>query len=122
MLETNKRYDREEIRQEISQEGIIKGYNNEERINKWFNHFRNLFGGANIYETDTFEPETIFEGTLDIDTEVFTKEYIAVRNKLIDTKYVGPDGIAPEVIKYCNFYDIILEHANRVLIDGKKPI
>ena len=23
--------------------------------------------------------------------------------------------------KYCNFDDIILEHANRVLIDGKKP-
>ena len=34
--------------------GIIKGDNKEERINKWFNHFRNLLGGANIDETDTF--------------------------------------------------------------------
>ena len=51
----------------------------------------------------------------------FTKdEYLAVKNKLIDEKSVGPDCIAPEAIKYCNFDEIILEHANRVLIDGKK--
>ena len=56
-----------------SKKGIIKGYNNEERINKWFNHFLNLLGGENIDETDTFEPEIIFEGKIDIDTEVFTK-------------------------------------------------
>ena len=40
---------------------------------------------------------------------------------LIDGKSVGPDGIAPKAIKYLNFDDIILEHANRVLIEGKKP-
>ena len=40
---------------------------------------------------------------------------------MINGKSVGPDGIAPETIKYCNFDDIIIEHANRVLIDGKKP-
>ena len=39
---------------------ITKGDNSEERINKWFNNFRNLLGGENIYEIDTFEPETIF--------------------------------------------------------------
>ena len=43
-----------------AKKGIIKGDNNEERINKWFNNFRNLLGGANIDETDTFETETIF--------------------------------------------------------------
>ena len=37
-----------------AKKGIIKGYKNEERINKLFNHFRNLLGGANIDETDTF--------------------------------------------------------------------
>ena len=101
--------------------GIIKGDNNEEIINKLFNHFRNLLSGANIDETDTFEPETIFEGTLDIDTEVFIKEEsLATNNNLIDGKSVGPNGIEPETIKYGNFDDIILEHANRVLIDGKK--
>ena len=71
-------------------------------------------------KTDTLEPETILEGTLDIVTEVFTKEeYLAVKNNLIDGKYVGPDGIAPAEFKYCIFDDIILEHANRVLIDVK---
>ena len=65
------------------------------------NHFRNLLGGVNIDETDTFEPETIFEGTLDIATEVFTKEeYLAVKNNLIDGQSVGPDGIAPEAFTY----------------------
>ena len=55
-----------------------------------------------------------------MDTEVFTKEeYLAVKNNLIDGKSVGPDGIAPKANKYCNFDDIILEHANRVLIYGK---
>ena len=104
--------------------GIIKGDNTEEKINKWFNHFRNLLGGANMDENylKTFEPETIFEGILDIDTKVFftKEEYLGVKNNLIDDKYVGPNGIAPEAIKYCNLDDIILEHANRVLIDGKK--
>ena len=99
---------------------IIKGDNNEERINEWFNNFKNLLGGAHIDETNTFEPDIIYEGTLDIDSEVFTKEeYLAVKNNLIDGRYVGPDGIAPEAFKYCNFDDIILEYANRVLIDGK---
>ena len=49
MLETNTRYDREEI----AKKGIIKGDNNEVRINKWFYHFLNLLGGANMDETDT---------------------------------------------------------------------
>ena len=39
---------------------------------------------------------------------------------LIDGKYVGPDGIAPKAIKYRNFDDIILEHANRVLSSSSK--
>ena len=84
-----------------AKKGIIKGDNIEERINKWFNHFRNLLCGVN--DTNTFE------GTLNIDTEVFTKEeYIAVKNNLIDGKTLGPDDIVPEAIKYCNFDDIIL--------------
>ena len=59
--------------------------------------------------------------TLYIDTEVFKKEeYLAVKNNLMDGKYVGPDVIAPEAIKYCKFDDIIFEHVNRLLIDGKK--
>ena len=104
-----------------SKRGIIKGDNNEKIINKWFNHFINLLGGANINETDTFEPDIIFKGTLDIDSEDFTKEeYLAVKNNLIDVKSVRLDGIVPEAFKYCNFDDIILEYANRVLIDGKK--
>ena len=37
-----------------------------------FNHFLNLLGGANIDETDTFEPDILFEGTLDIDTKFVT--------------------------------------------------
>ena len=56
-----------------AKKGIIKGDNSEVRINKWFNHFRNVLGGSNIDETDIFEPETIFEGTLDTDTAVFTQ-------------------------------------------------
>ena len=52
-------------------------------------YFINLLGGVNIDETDTFEPETIFEGTLDIDTEVFTKEeYLVVNTILIDGKSI----------------------------------
>ena len=42
-----------------AKKGIIKGDNNEERINKKFNHFINLLGGENIDEINTFELETV---------------------------------------------------------------
>ena len=38
----------------------------------------------------------------------------------MDGKSVGPDGIAHEAIKYCNFDDIIHEHDNIVIINCKK--
>ena len=54
MLDTNKRYDRPPPGRKYSKKGIIKGDNNEERINKWINNFLNLLGGSNIDETGTF--------------------------------------------------------------------
>ena len=44
-----------------------------------------------------------------------------LKYNLIDGKGTGPDGIPPEVFKYTNLDDIILEFANQMLIQSKKP-
>ena len=45
-----------------------------------------------------------------------------VKNNLVDGKTVGPDGVAPEAFKYCKFDDILLEYANKILLEKQKPI
>ena len=53
---------------------------------------------------------------------IFTNsEYTKVKNKRIDVKATGPDGIPPEVFKYTNLDDIILEFANQMLIQSTTP-
>ena len=106
-----------------SRKGIIKARNNEERIKKWFDHFKNHLGGQKSHANDNFEPTKINnEADLQISTENFTTdEYVAVKNNLIDGKAAGPDGISPEILKYCNFDSIILSYANDLFMNGKMP-
>ena len=43
------------------------------------------------------------------------EEYSKVKTNLIDSKAAGSDGIVPEILKYGNFDDIMLEFSNKIL-------
>ena len=49
------------------------------------------------------------------------EEYQAVKNNLKLNKAPGPDGIPPEVFKHCDIDQIILDFANDVLENCRKP-
>ena len=59
---------------------------------------------------------------LNIETSPFTvKECQAVKRKLKEDKTLGSDGISTEALKHCDFNDIVLKYANKLLIDQEKP-
>ena len=98
----------------------------ENRAIKWYEHFKNLIG-SNINNNNNNEDninfntiKTIFGNNLNIETGQFTlAEYIKVKERLIDAP--GPDGMAPEILKYCNLNKIILEFSNEMLIQHVIP-
>ena len=103
-----------------AKKGIIKGNSAEERIEKWYNHFKTLLGKEPAIEGDLDEVQPVLQ-SLNISDEPFTmEEYVAVKKVIAEGKAPGPDGIPPEVLKRCNLDDITLGFANK-LLDGEKP-
>ena len=102
---------------------IIKATNNDERVDKWYEHFKNFLGTDQYPEYEEFISETIFaQNELNIPETKFTSsEYLIVNNKLIDGKASGPDNIAPEALQYCKFDEITLKFATEVLMNHEKP-
>ena len=104
----------------LSKGYIIKARNKEDRLTIWYAYFKKLLGDK--HEINNTEINVIYPETLDISVDYFTNiEYTKVKNNLIDGKATGPDGIPPEVFKYTNLDDIILEFANQMLIQSKTP-
>jgi hypothetical protein len=93
--------------------GLLKGSTKEERINKWYQHFSNLLGKepdiANYSEKDL----PVILKDLNINDSIFTLEELSyAKKKLTAGKASGPDDIPPEVIKLCDFDDMIITFAN----------
>ena len=44
-----------------------------------------------------------------------------MKRKLKEDKILGSDGISEEALKHCDFNDIVVKHANKLLIDQEKP-
>ena len=44
-----------------------------------------------------------------------------MKRKLKEDKTLGSDGISTEALKHCDFDDIIIKYANKLLIDQEKP-
>ena len=96
--------------------GNIKASSMEDRVNKWYEHINNLIGIGQVFETNSIQIKTISESTIAIQTGPFTNvEYSKVKENLIDGKAAVSDEIAPEIQKYGNFDDIILEFSNKIL-------
>jgi len=105
-------------------QGLIKGNSKEERLEKWYNHFYNLLGKELTAVADSDRDGDLAKvlSDLEIPDGDFTQlELQAVKNKLCDKKQSGPDNISPAIIKRCDFDDIILDIANRLLNDEMKP-
>ena len=59
---------------------------------------------------------------LEISTEPFTpKELQLAKERITEGKAYGEDGISPEVMKRCDFDEIILGFCNQALNDGVAP-
>ena len=48
-------------------------------------------------------------------------DYKAVKNNIKTGKAADPDGISPEVLKYCDLDEIFLQFANKLRINLYKP-
>ena len=104
-----------------AKKGMIKGKNKEERINSWFQHFSKLLGNEPVVTNENEEITTVFND-LNIKTGEFTMdEYQEVKKRLKTGKLPGGDEIPPEVLKYCDLDAIILDYANKLLINHEKP-
>ena len=103
--------------------GRISGASPEERMDKWFNHFKNLLGSPPVsvgVDLDADNPDILLD--LDIEDGPFSmEEFTRVKNALKLGKSAGPDNIPPEVFKYCELDDIILSFCNRALTGDGKP-
>ena len=104
-----------------TKQGIIKAKDKDDRIEKWYSHFKNLLGNEPIVEGNMeadFIP--VLEG-LEISDGMFSAaEYETVRRMIKEEKACGPDGIPPEVLRNCNLDGIMLGFANK-LLEGEKP-
>ena len=104
-----------------SKEGQVTGTSADERVSTWYSHFRHLLGSAPNVENEEEDIPDILTN-LNIDDGPFTAAELArVKSSLKQGKSAGPDGIPPEVFKYCQLDDITLEMCNLVLMNNEKP-
>ena len=110
-------------RRKTSKKGLLKGKSQEERIKAWYIHFSNLLGKEPVTNNACEEEITTVLHQLNIKIGLFTvKEYQAVKRKLKEDKALGSDGISTEALKHCDFDDIIVKYANKLLIDQENQI
>ena len=104
-----------------SKKGILKGKIQEKRIKAWYIHFSNL-GKEPVTNNAGEEEITTVLNQPNIKTGPFTvREYQAVKRELKEDKTLGSDGISTEALNHCDFDDIIIKYANKLLIDQEKP-
>lgn len=103
-----------------TKEGQVKGHSPEERVTTWSSHFKRLLGET----ADAAEEEEIPSDlpNLNINDGPFTfDELVRAKATVRVGKSAGPDGIPPEVLKYCDLDDIILEFCNLALLHNRLP-
>ena len=105
----------------IGRQGILKGKTKEDRLKSWHKHFESLLGKDPVRAGEETEIDPVLQDIL-IEDENFTHEELQKAKKsLRDGKQAGPDNIPPEVLKYCDLDDILLEFANDLLNKKVKP-
>ncbi|CAH1266644.1 Hypp3470 [Branchiostoma lanceolatum] len=92
----------------IREEGTAGRKQQEERIENWYNHFKNLLGDPPSITDEDEEIPTLFQ-ELDIKEGPFEQEeYEEAKKTLVEGKANGEDGIPPEVLKRCDEWNKML--------------
>ena len=104
-----------------SPKGLLQGTSQKERVQNWYNHFKDLLGKPpDISDVDE-EIDPILTN-LDIKTGPFEhEEYIQAKRSLVEGKSCGEDNIPPEVLKRCDLDDIVLKFCNDAFVNRRKP-
>ena len=91
-----------------SQTSQLNGNSDEDRVNQWYIHFRNLLGNSTEATDENEEILPVFE-KLPINDDVFTpEEYSKATISIKCGKSAGEGCIMPEVLKYVQINDIML--------------
>ena len=97
----------------------------EERKALWYEHFKKLLGEKPAQENNADEEveeiNTIFENLYIDDGEFTIEEYRKAKKKCKEGKKPGEDGIVAEVLKRCDFDEIMLGFCNRCHRGEEKP-
>ena len=100
----------------------ISGESAEARLESWRSHFSGLLGRPPDVPDPDLVIQKIVEGKLPIYDGPFTQEELnAARKQLKSGKASGEDGISPEIIKYVDTGDIVLEMCNDALLNRRIP-
>ena len=101
--------------------GQIEGATAEERVNKWYSHFKELLGEPPVVEDEEEDIPEIYTD-LGIDDGPFSMEELTkVKKSLRLGKSSGPDGLPAEIYKCCELDEILLDICNEALVNNKRP-
>ena len=102
---------------------MIKGNTKEERIDKWFNHFKELLGKDDIDDEEDVERlEKVLQHLINIEDGLFTRDELKkTKERAKKGKQTGSDNVAADVLQECDLDDIILSFANNLIVNGQKP-
>ena len=90
----------------------IKGDTIEQRVEAWYNHFKNLLGDEPEVLDAQAEVEQVFKD-LDIEDGPFNhEEYVKAKVVLKGGKCSGEDGVVPEVLNHVPIDDLVLDFIN----------
>ena len=104
-----------------SQTSQLNGNSDEDRVNQWYIHFRNILGNSTEAKDENEEILPVFE-KLSINDDVFTQEeYSKATMSIKCGKSAGEDGIMTEVLKYVQINDIMLDIINKSFENCEQP-
>ena len=104
-----------------AKEGQVKGRSQQERLDNWYDAFKNLLGNPPVVADEEEEIEQIFE-ELPIRTDSFDEEELQKAiGQLKNGKSCGEDGIPAEVLRYCDINDLLLHFCNTAFNTGQRP-
>ena len=104
-----------------SQTSQINGNSDEDRVNQYYIHFINLLGNSTEATDENEEILPVFE-KLPINDNVFTpEEYNKATMSIKCGKSAGEDGIMPEVLKYVQINDIMVDIINNSFENCEQP-
>eukprot|EP00116_Pleurobrachia_bachei_P001743 sb/3462005/ len=100
----------------------ITGATASERLDSWKEYFSGLLGKPPTVPDPNIQIAPVLDHQLQIDDGPFTREELRVaRKQLKSGKAAGEDGISPEIVKYVDTDEIILDMCNNALMNKNIP-